>query len=292
MVEGRTDWYAVYKASCSCKELTEIFHPGLGVGVMYGTTSVAVGHPIDTVKTKMQAQRGFESGGMFRTFTTTLRNQGVRGLYRGALPPLLGSGIFRSTQFAVFEAAYTFFDSRFGRSEIPFSGGIQCRVLLGGLLAASARAVIETPLEYIKVSGQTQQNWKLKHVYTGFGVTWCRTIGLMCTYFMLVDSGRRHVPELFSSPLLGPFLMSGVAATLGWWVVWPLEYMKSQVQGRYGEREAVLRRMQRIVRERGGFLALYRGIGPGTLRSFVANGSSMIVMQYAQRKVSEWGLRD
>lgn len=73
---------------------------GLGVGVLYGTTSVAVGHPFDTVKTKMQAQAGFESQSMLRTFGRTLREQGVRGLYRGALPPLMGSGLFRSTQFA------------------------------------------------------------------------------------------------------------------------------------------------------------------------------------------------
>lgn len=264
---------------------------GLGVGVLYGTTSVAVGHPFDTIKTKMQAQKGYESRNMFRSFTTTLQTQGIRGLYRGALPPLCGSGIFRSTQFAVFEAAYTYLNNPFFRYELPLTGGIQVRVLAGGVLASTARAVIETPLEYAKVSGQTQQNWKLRHVYTGFGVTWCRTIGLMCTYFILVDSGRRHAPELFSSPFLGPFLMSGVAATLGWWVVWPLEYMKSQVQGRYGENEPVLRRMQRVIRERGGFFALYRGLGPGTIRSFIANGTSMIVMQHAQRKVSEWGLR-
>ena len=43
--------------------------------------------------------------------------------------------------------------------------------------------------------------------------------------------------------------------------------------------------------ERGGVLGLYRGIAPGTLRSFIANGSAMVVMQNAQRKVTEWGLR-
>ena len=59
-----------------------------------------MGHPFDTVKTKMQAQAGFESQGMLKTFSQTVRKQGVRGLYRGALPPLLGSGMFRSTQFA------------------------------------------------------------------------------------------------------------------------------------------------------------------------------------------------
>ena len=52
------------------------------VGVLYGTTSVAVGHPFDTIKTKMQAQRGFESEGMVRSFVKTVKTRGIRGLYR------------------------------------------------------------------------------------------------------------------------------------------------------------------------------------------------------------------
>lgn len=52
------------------------------VGVLYGTTSVMVGHPFDTIKTKMQAQRGFEKGGMAQTFLKTIRTQGPIGLYR------------------------------------------------------------------------------------------------------------------------------------------------------------------------------------------------------------------
>ena len=47
-----------------------------------GTTSVAVGHPFDTIKTKMQAQRGFETEGMFKSFAKTVKTQGIRGLYR------------------------------------------------------------------------------------------------------------------------------------------------------------------------------------------------------------------
>lgn len=52
------------------------------VGVLYGTTSVAVGHPFDTIKTKMQAQRGFETEGMIKSFVKTVKTQGIRGLYR------------------------------------------------------------------------------------------------------------------------------------------------------------------------------------------------------------------
>ena len=98
------------------------------MGVLYGTTSVCVGHPFDTIKTKMQAQQGFENRSMLRSFAKTLQEQGVRGLYRGCLPPLFGSGIFRSTQFAVFESVYTYMDVPFGKYEVPLTGGLQVRV--------------------------------------------------------------------------------------------------------------------------------------------------------------------
>ncbi len=266
-------------------------HAGMGTGLLYGFTAVAVGQPFDTVKTKMQAMKGFESHSLWRTLARTVRERGVTGLYRGGLPIFCGYGMYVSAGFASFEATYTYLDNPFGRFEIPLTGGVQNRVIVGAILSAISRAVIETPLEYIKVRRQTHQPWKLRHLFTGFNVTLARTIGLVGTFFILVDSGRRHAPELFSTPLLGPFLTSGVAATLGWWVVWPLEYMKSQVQGSYGRDQSVVGRMRSVVRERGGFLALYRGIGPGTIRSFIANGTSMIVMANAQKKVSEWGLR-
>ncbi|XP_063962798.1 uncharacterized protein LOC129270805 [Lytechinus pictus] len=265
---------------------------GISVGVLYGTTSVLVGHPLDTIKTKMQAQSGYEGTNMFKTLLKTLRTQGIIGLYRGSIPVLWGSGIYRSTQFGVFESVYTFLDNPTCKREIPLTAGLQIRVVLAGLCGSTARAIIECPLELAKIRRQTQQTWSFRGLYKGFGVTWCRTLGLMTTYFILIDTQRRHFPQIFEQRMIGPFLVSGTAATLSWWIVWPLEYMKSQVQGNYGKEMSTLQRMRLVVRERGGFLALYRGIGPGTLRSFISNGTSMVVMANAQKKVSEWGLRD
>lgn len=265
---------------------------GLGVGVLYGITNTCVGHPFDTIKTKMQAQAGFENSSMFQSFSKTFRKDGIRGLYRGCVPPLIGSGIYRSAQFAVFEAMYTYFDSNMMKTEIPLTAGLQIRVVAAGIIASTARAVIECPLEYAKISRQIGQTWTLRKVYTGFGVTWIRTMGLMTSYFIFVDSGRRNFNEYFQRPLLGPFLISGIAATAAWWIVWPFEYMKSQVQGHYGESMSLWKRMNTVYREKGGFFAMYRGIVPGSIRSFVANGTSMIVMSWAQKKVTQLGLRD
>lgn len=73
-------------------------------GITYGVTVVAISHvdfrnknqrikfqkliflnylkPFDTIKTKMQAQVGFESNGMYRTFIKIVKAQGIKGLYR------------------------------------------------------------------------------------------------------------------------------------------------------------------------------------------------------------------
>lgn len=65
---------------------------------------MCLGHPFDLIKTKMQAQAGFAGGkgggglGMVGTLKQVLRTEGVPGLYRGWLPPMWGSGIYRSTQ--------------------------------------------------------------------------------------------------------------------------------------------------------------------------------------------------
>lgn len=55
---------------------------------------------------------------------------------------------------------------------------------------------------------------------------------------------------------------------------------------------SIIQRLKFIVREHGGLMGLYRGIMPGSIRSFIGNGSGMIVMQWAQKKVTELGLRD
>ena len=266
---------------------------GLGVGVLFGVSYVATAHPFDTIKTKMQAQSGFERLSMAKAFSRTLKLQGVRGLYRGVLPPMWGASIFRSSAIAVFEATYTAAEGTPSLTwDIPGTAGLQPRVILGGLFAASCRAVVETPLDYAKIQLQMGEPWRLRNVYTGFGVTWVRTMGLLTVYFSLLDTQRRNFPTAFSSPVLGPFLASGISGTLAWWTIWPLEFIKTRVQCQYGDvKLSTVKRLKLVIEEKG-FFGLYRGIAPGSMRAFVGNGSAMVVMAAAQKQITKWGLRE
>ncbi len=273
---------------------------GLLCGMAFGLTSPLIGHPLDTVKTKMQAQDGYASGSAWRTLTTVVRTEGFRALYRGLLPPLVGSSIFRSVQFSVYAAAHSAAaDSGWQTAVVPGSGGMEVRVLTAGFAASLARAFIETPLEFVKVRRQTGQPWlvagspaaalrapgaEVAQLYRGFGVSFARTWGLMGSFFVMVDGLERHAPQLLAVPVLGPFVKGGLCATLAWVLVWPFEVLKNQIQAGVGggAGTSALQRAAHVIATRGGVRGLYRGIGPGLARSIIANGSSMVVFNYCQ----------
>lgn len=224
------------------------------------------------------------------------------------MPPLFGSTIFRSVQFTSYAFMYgALKDSDLSKSTVPGTG-MQWRVPVSGVFASTCRAIIETPLEFVKVRKQLGLPWmlaptvsqalknpmaELKHSYNGLTVTWLRTVGLMTNFFMMVDYLEREHQDWIGIPIIGPFLKGGVCATLSWVLVWPFENLKNQVQagtvGNVKEGAGLGERVRDILKNRGGVLGLYRGIGPGLARSLVANGSSMVVFNFCQECARNMG---
>ena len=133
---------------------------GLLCGILFGLTSPLVGHPLDSIKTRMQADAAYYKGSALRTLTGVARAEGFLALYRGLLPPLIGSTIFRSVQISVYAGVYAAAgDSPALRSELPGTAGLQARVLVAAVASSTARALIESPLELVKVRQQTGQRW-------------------------------------------------------------------------------------------------------------------------------------
>ena len=81
-------------------------------GGLFGLTNTVVGHPLDTIKTKMQAQDQHmgKKIGLIDTWKRVLSEEGFFRLYRGALPAGVGSIVFRSTGFSVFELFFTMWE--------------------------------------------------------------------------------------------------------------------------------------------------------------------------------------
>lgn len=276
--------------------------------VAFGAASPLVGHPVDSVKTRMQSDARYAASSALQTARGVLRAEGLRGLYRGLLFPLVGSSFFRSTQFGVFGASMSAMRySPLLSRELPFSGGLQARVVVAASLATLARALIETPLELAKVRRQLDRRVLGGTAGDGAGVgagvgasarelvtrfygngsfqlTALRLWVALGGFFILVDHVDRHHPQLTSLPVVGPFVKGSVCATLPWIAAWPLEVLKTEIQAGNvpPDRRGLRERLAWVAESKGGVHGLFRGIGPGLLRSVLANGAATLAYSTCQ----------
>lgn len=265
-------------------------------GLTYGISNTMVGHPLDTVKTKMQVVPEYKNLSSLQSIKYLNTTEGKVGFYRGLVPPLIGSSIFRALQFASFEAFYTKAESYpILKTEIPFSLGLQIRVIIGGLISGSARALVEAPFEYMKIKKQTLQNYKYRNLYQGFLPVLLRSCGLMTTYFSLVDSFRRNT-NLYNY-YYGIFILNGCCSTIAFSVVWPLEVAKNNAQSLSSNSNetkqfSIIKFLRQRVKEQGVIKGLYRGSLPGLASVFLRNGAAMIAMVNTQKFLTKLGFRN
>lgn len=265
-------------------------------GVAYGVINTIVGHPMDTVKTNMQIEPSYKGKNMIQSIFQLKKNNGLLGFYKGVTSPLLGSIFFRSLQFSVFEAVYTYLGekkSNFYDYKIPFTFGLQVKVILGGIASGTARAVVECPFEYSKVNLQIGQSWELRKMFQGFKSLFIRDTGLMTFAFILMDSFRRNT-NAFNHPV-STFFMQGFIGAISFILIWPLEIAKNQIQGMKNaskENTKILQILKLRYKEYGFAQGLYRGILPGVTSIFLRNGASMIGMVQVQKMLTKYGFRN
>ncbi|RYP81437.1 hypothetical protein DL770_005913 [Monosporascus sp. CRB-9-2] len=65
-------------------------YKGFVAGVFSGIAKLTVGHPFDTVKVRLQTTHSARFSGPLQCVAQTVRHEGVRALYKGATPPLVG----------------------------------------------------------------------------------------------------------------------------------------------------------------------------------------------------------
>lgn len=88
------------------------------------------------------------------------------------------------------------------------------------------------------------------------------------------QSSRFNLPYTIIGGL-GPFWTGAICSNLAWLTIWPLDVVKSQIQSGHERYRDKTYRYLFVENIRSGLL--FRGIMPGLLRSFIANGCSMVV---------------
>lgn len=250
-------------------------------GMLFGATTVAVGHPLDTVKTRMQADPSFKTFNTWQSIKVIHRDAGIVGFYRGVLPPLIGSTFFRSIQFAAYGATFAFFRDEQSVLRRTRIGGIEGRVFVGGMVAGACRTLLEAPLDLIKTRHQTcarvsMRDIPMRDLARGFSATLTRNVFLLMTFFVFVEK----------LTAVNSFVRGGLATTAAWTLVWPLDVTKSRMQA--AEAATVRRSMREVLHASIRDGTMYRGYVAGISRSFTANGASLMAYQWGQRMRDEY----
>lgn len=237
----------------------------LAPGVTSGGIGILLGHPTDTIKTAMQGRSGSTLG----TVRTMVANDGVRGLYRGALPPLLVQGTKRGVQMAVWERL------------APYLGGSK---FLAGGFAGVLGTVVSCPMHVVKVRTQTAQEfmtsaqcakqvWRAEGVrgfYAGFGAHCLRDTLFASCYLGLYGTARERTSTVTAAVF---------ASLVTWTVLLPFDTWKTMRQMRNSKAHvATTLRLDWWPL----FARAFKGLPAALCRAGPVNAVSMLAYEYAR----------
>ena len=229
------------------------------------------------MKTTQQAREGFTKLSPLEAGRRIFAAEGVRGLYRGGTPLVVGGALMRSAQFGVYENALELLTALKPKpDDYAPAYVVDPWVAAAGFCGGVGRGVVEAPFEFVKVRRQVDRPWKLAEVYRGSAVTVVRNAGLFTAFACYMDFTKRALGQDVS-----PFVLGALAANGAWLTIWPLDVVKSRVQsGRY--EGGWTKQLSEVVRTG----VLFRGLLPGLLRSTIANGASMTVFVWVKNALA------
>ncbi|XP_043801182.1 congested-like trachea protein isoform X1 [Apis laboriosa] len=265
-----------------------------------GICTVIVGHPLDTIKVRLQTMPIPGPNGVLLYNGTidcakkTIAKEGIRGLYKGMGAPLCGVAPIFAISFYGFGLGKQLVQ-RNNEELTPF------QLFYAGAFSGIFTTIIMAPGERIKCLLQTQQGIKskysgpidcmkqlykeggIKSIYKGTCATLLRDVPASGMYFMTYECLKKWMSsEEGKLGILQTIMAGGFAGITNWIVGMPPDVLKSRLQSapdstfKNGIRDVFI-----ILMKEEGPKALYKGCVPVMLRAFPANAACFLGFEIA-----------
>ncbi|XP_008546413.1 mitochondrial carnitine/acylcarnitine carrier protein [Microplitis demolitor] len=267
-----------------------------GVG---GIFTVITGHPLDTIKVRLQTATGANGVPLYTgTWDCTKKiwiNEGFRGFYKGMGAPLCGVAPIFAISFLGFglgkRLQQTSKDQQLTAIQL-FNAGAFSGVCTTAIMAPGERIKCLLQIQHgkdsVKYNGpvdcikQLYREGGIRSIYKGTAATLLRDVPASGMYFMTYDLIQRLLAkEDKKLSLLSTIFAGGCAGIVNWIVGMPPDVIKSRLQtapeGMYKGVGDVFRQL--IASE--GIRGLYKGITPVMLRAFPANAACFLGFELA-----------
>ena len=235
-------------------------------GAISGSTVVAVGHPLDSIKVRLQ--------------TDTTSNI-FRNLYKGVLPPFLA---VVPSWMAVF-LSYGVALKTLGSNDIS-------SVALAGGFSGFFYTLAVCPFEFVKVNAQKQHISTLdafnslkskvgfRGLYRGFNVCLLRDVSQSAAYYVCAESLNRSawMKKYFKNEETRPFFSGAITGVCHCLVEYPFDTIKSRMQTNLGFR-SYSECLSEFMNNRAELHTAKRAIFPMLTRAVLAHGASFFVIK-------------
>ncbi|KAJ2900015.1 mitochondrial aspartate-glutamate transporter agc1 [Coemansia aciculifera] len=277
----------------------------LGNGAVAGITGVSIVFPLDMVKTRLQNQKPVNGrlpyAGGIDCFRQIVRQEGVRGLYRGLVPNLAGVTPEKAIKLAANDIMRGILAERIGTSpdRLPVAYGA-----LAGATAGLCQFVATNPMEIVKIHMQVGgpgvsalgvvRNLGVRGLYRGTAATLLRDVPFSLVFFPMqawlaqqaqwLVYGSREKPATLC--VLAGSTVAGMVAAAS---VTPADVIKTRLQSSAQPVPAysgVVDCASRIWANEGG-RAFFKGTVPRCLTMAPLFGIALM-MYDLQQKVLGW----
>lgn len=274
-----------------------------------GVCLVLAGHPMDTIKVRIQTMPTPKPGdppmftGTIDCVRRTLTNEGIRGFYRGMLAPLIGATPVNSICFFGYGLGVRL---QTHGSPTQVDKLTYQQLFNAGMLSGFCTALVNAPVERIKCLLQIEQgsvktaqykgfwdcarkvyaNGGIRSNYRGILVTFARDIPSSGMYFMGYEWLKKKGTATFNlqNQTAITLFAGGAAGMLYWAVAIPADVIKSKIQtapeGKYSDG---YRSIVQSMFAKQGLTGFYRGATPVFLRAFPANAACFFGYEYTMK---------
>lgn len=280
-----------------------------------GICAVAVGHPFDLIKVRLQTAPAGTYTGAMDAAKKAIAHDGLKGLYRGVGAPLAGVTPMFAISFWGYDLGKRIVSSV---SETGPNGELSIsQISAAGFISAMPTTLVAAPFERIKVILQLQgqqsaeatakaaaeavaagkpvpkqftgafdvvkhlyKEGGFKSVFKGSVATFARDGPGSALYFATYEYFKKQLtPEGSTMSLTAISFAGGMAGVAMWIPVFPIDTIKSNLQSSTTNQS--ISQVTKGIYRNGGLKAFFPGIGPALARSFPANAATFVGVELA-----------
>lgn len=272
-------------------------------GSISGALGIMVGHPLDTVKVRLQAQSQYK--GIRHCVAKTYSNEGLRGFFRGMSFPVLTNGLVNSVVFGAYSNALDYLTQtqREDRSTAPCVSA--AHIYTAGCFSGVMQVFVSAPIDLVKVrlQGQTSQSHYrgplhcvtvilreggARGLYRGGLALALRDVPCFGLYFLpyevickaLTADGKE--PDTFAILMAG-----GVAGVVTWALATPMDVVKARMQlsGAGGRHYSGVLNCIRVSLREEGFQVFFKSLLLNSFRAFPVNAVTFLSYEYLMKRM-------